>query len=134
MAAADELGYRPNLIARHLASKQTRTFGLLINDLHNPYFPGVADGVKRAADACGYRLLLNSAFLDDDDERNALDTFIDFRVDGIILTGARVDPRRDRAGRALDPDRRRQPTDAIAHGRHRSTTTTGSAPRSPSST
>jgi DNA-binding LacI/PurR family transcriptional regulator len=92
LAAADELGYRPNLIARHLASKQTRTFGLLINDLHNPYFPGVADGVKRAADDRGYRLLLNSAFLDDDDERTALETFIDFRVDGIILTGSRVDP------------------------------------------
>jgi DNA-binding LacI/PurR family transcriptional regulator len=90
MAAADELGYRPNLIARHLASKQTRTRGLLINDLHNPYFPGVADGVKHAADLHGYRLLLNSAFLDDDDERAALETFIDFRVDGIILTGARV--------------------------------------------
>jgi DNA-binding LacI/PurR family transcriptional regulator len=90
LAAADELGYRPNLIARHLASKQTRTFGLLINDLHNPYFPGVADGVKRAADERGYRLLLNSAFLDDDDERTALETFIDFRVDGIILTGARL--------------------------------------------
>ena len=59
MAAADELGYRPNLIARNLASKQTRTLGLLINDLHNPYFPGVADGVKRAADRRGYRLLLN---------------------------------------------------------------------------
>jgi DNA-binding LacI/PurR family transcriptional regulator len=92
LAAADELGYRPNLIARHLASKQTRTFGLLINDLHNPYFPGVADGVKQAADENGYRLLLNSAFLDDDDERTALETFIDFRVDGIILTGSRVDP------------------------------------------
>ena len=89
-AAADELGYRPNLIARHLASKQTRTFGLVINDLHNPYFPGVADGVKRAADAHGYRLLLQSAFLDDANERAALDTFIDFRVDGIILTGARM--------------------------------------------
>jgi DNA-binding LacI/PurR family transcriptional regulator len=92
MAAADELGYRPNLIARHLASKQTRTFGLLINDLHNPYFPRVVDGVKRAADARGYRLLLNSAFLDDRHERHALDTFVDFNVDGIILTGARVEP------------------------------------------
>jgi DNA-binding LacI/PurR family transcriptional regulator len=90
LAAADELGYRPNLIARNLASKQTRTLGLLINDLHNPYFPGVADGVKHAADRRGYRLLLNSAFLDDDDERAALETFIDFRVDGIILTGARL--------------------------------------------
>lgn len=89
-AAADELGYRPNLIARHLASKQTRTFGLVINDLHNPYFPGVADGVRRAADAAGYRMLIQSAFLDDEVERSALDTFIDFCVDGIILTGARL--------------------------------------------
>jgi DNA-binding LacI/PurR family transcriptional regulator len=90
--AADELGYRPNLIARNLASKQTRTLGLLINDLHNPYFPGVADGVKHAADLAGYRLLMNSAFLSDDDEQAALESFIDFRVDGIILTGARIAP------------------------------------------
>ncbi len=90
LRAADELGYRPNLIARNLASKRTRTLGLLINDLHNPYFPGVADGVKHAADLAGYRLLLNSAFLSDADEQAALESFIDFRVDGIILTGARI--------------------------------------------
>lgn len=101
LAAADELGYRPNLIARHLASKQTRTIGLVINDLHNPYFPGVADGVKRAADAHGYRMLLQSAFLDDATESAALDTFIDFRVDGIILTGARMPgPMIERAARS----------------------------------
>lgn len=90
LQAAAALGYRPNLSARHLASKRTRTFGMVINDLHNPYFAGVADGVKAAADANGYRLLLNSAFLDDDDEQAALESFIDFNVDGIILTGARV--------------------------------------------
>lgn len=90
LEAAEVLGYRPNLSARHLASKRTRTFGMVINDLHNPYFAGVADGVKAAADANGYRLLLNSAFLSDDDERTALETFIDFNVDGIILSGARV--------------------------------------------
>ena len=88
--AADELGYRRNLIASHLASKRTGTIGVVINDLHNPYFPGVADGIKRAADARGYRLLMNSAFLNDDVERAALDTFVDYRVDGIILTGTRV--------------------------------------------
>jgi DNA-binding LacI/PurR family transcriptional regulator len=90
MRAADELGYRPNLIARHLASKRTRTFGLLINDLHNPYFPGVADGIESAAEAHGYRLLISSAFLSDRHERTALDTFVDFNVDGIILTGSQI--------------------------------------------
>lgn len=88
--AAAELGYRPNLNARHLASKQTRTLGLIINDLHNPYFAGVVDGVKAAADASGYRLLLNSAFISDRDEVAALETFVDFDVDGVILTGARI--------------------------------------------
>ena len=88
--AAEDLGYRPNLSARHLASKRTRTIGVVINDLHNPYFAGVIDGVKQAADAIGYRLLLNSAFLDDGGEQAALETFVDFNVDGVILTGARI--------------------------------------------
>lgn len=100
--AADELGYRPNLIARNLASKRTRTIGLVVNDLHNPYFPGIADGIKRAADRLGYRLLLNSAFLDDSEEVAALDTFIDFRVDGIILAGSRADLREiERAAKSV---------------------------------
>lgn len=88
--AAKDLGYRPNLSARHLASKRTKTIGIVINDLHNPYFASVVDGVKHATDANGYRLLLNSAFLDDGDEQAALETFIDFNVDGVILTGARI--------------------------------------------
>jgi DNA-binding LacI/PurR family transcriptional regulator len=100
--AADDLGYRPNLVARHLASKRSGTIGLIVNDLHNPYFPGIADGIKRALDARGYRLLINSAFLDDGDELAALDTFIDFRVDGIILAGSRADfGRIERAGRSV---------------------------------
>ena len=93
LESARRLGYRPNLSARHLASKQTRTFGLVINDLHNPYFAGVADGIKAAADRHGYRLLLSSAFLDDATERRALETFIDFNVDGIVLSGARISKR-----------------------------------------
>ena len=60
IAAADELGYRPNS-SPAISPASRRTLGLLINDLHNPYFPGVADGVKHAADRRGYRLLLNSA-------------------------------------------------------------------------
>jgi DNA-binding LacI/PurR family transcriptional regulator len=87
--AASDLGYRPNLNARNLASKRTRTVGLVVNDLHNPYFPGIADGIKSAADRLGYRLLLNSAFLDDEAEAAALETFVDFQVDGIILAGSR---------------------------------------------
>lgn len=90
LAAAAELGYRPNLAARHLASKRTRTFGLLIHDLNNPYFPGLADGLKIAADRHGYRLMIASGFLADDGEIEALEMFGAFNVDGVILTGSRL--------------------------------------------
>lgn len=100
--AAEALGYRPNLIARNLASKRTRTLGIIINDLHNPYFPKVTDGIRRAAEAQGYRLLINSAFLNDTHEVAAMDTFIDFQVDGIILIGARAERAEiERAARAM---------------------------------
>ena len=90
--AAAELGYRPNLIARNLASKKTFTLGLLINDLNNPYFPGVVDGVRAAALRYGYRLLLSSSFDDQHDDATPLDMLIDYRVDGVVLTGTRIDP------------------------------------------
>jgi DNA-binding LacI/PurR family transcriptional regulator len=90
--AAAELGYRPNLIARNLASKTTHTLGLLINDLNNPYFPGVVDGVRAAALRSGYRVLLSSSFDDEHDDATPLDMLIDYRVDGVILTGTRIDP------------------------------------------
>ena len=91
LEAAAALGYRPNLNARNLASKRTGTFGVIINDLHNPYFPAVTDGIKRAADERGYRLLLNSSFIHGSGEEAAMETFIDFQVDGLILIGARTD-------------------------------------------
>ena len=114
MAAADELGYRPNLIARHLASKQTRTLGLLINDLHNPYFPGCRRRRQARCRSRGYRLLLNSAWTTTTSCR-ARDVHR-LPPDGIILTGARC-LRRDR-GAGRDADRRREQADAIRRDRH----------------
>lgn len=89
--AVAELGYRPNLNARNLASRRTRTLGVIVNDLHNPFFPIVTDGIKQAVDALDYRLLVTSAFLDNENEAAALETFIDLGLDGIIMTGVRLD-------------------------------------------
>jgi DNA-binding LacI/PurR family transcriptional regulator len=92
--AATKLGYRPNLIARNLASRKTMTIGVLLNDLHNPWFAEVTDGIHAAAERHGYQLILASGRRSPRLESRALDTFLASRVDGIIVAGCRLSPAR----------------------------------------
>ncbi|HEY4607955.1 MAG TPA: LacI family DNA-binding transcriptional regulator [Ilumatobacteraceae bacterium] len=89
-AAASQLGYRPNLMARNLAARRTMTVGVLLNDLHNPWFAEVTDGIHAGAERHGYQLILASGRRSAHLESRALDTFLASRVDGIIVAGCRL--------------------------------------------
>ena len=89
-AAASQLGYRPNLMARNLAARRTMTVGVLLNDLHNPWFAEVTDGIHAVAERHGYQLILASGRRSVHLESRALDTFLASRVDGIIVAGCRL--------------------------------------------
>ncbi len=90
LAAAQQLGYQPNAMARNLASRTTRTLGVLMNDLHNPFFADIYDGVETAASALGYQLLLTAGRYRDGSENAAIDTMLQHRVDGMMLISPRL--------------------------------------------
>ncbi|HEY7283745.1 MAG TPA: LacI family DNA-binding transcriptional regulator, partial [Actinomycetota bacterium] len=85
--AADQIGYRPNAVARSLVSRRTNVVGVMLSDLHNQYFVEVVDGIESEAHAAEYRALINTGARQPDREWDALETLLQLRTDGVILAG-----------------------------------------------
>jgi len=90
LRAAAELDYRPNAVARSLVRKRSFVIGVVLSDLHNPFFAEVVDGIEEEARAWNYQALFSTASLSPEREAEALETFLQLRTDGLILAGAEL--------------------------------------------
>ena len=85
--AATALGYRPNAMARSLKQRHTGILGVMVSDLHNPFFADVVDGIHDQAARSGYRVLIDTANPLTAQQDDAIETLLELRVDGLILAG-----------------------------------------------
>src|SRR3954465_2586100 len=83
LKAVAELGYRPDPVARSLAQRRTLTIGLVIDDLSNPWYVELLDGLRPVLHERGLRPLL----ADGHNEPDAVQDLSDLRVDGLVLVG-----------------------------------------------
>jgi len=91
LRAAEELGYRPNAMARGLVQRRSGFLGVMVSDLHNPFFADVVDGIQGQAARAGYRVLVNTGNRSMEAEAEAVETLLQLRADGVILAGPLVD-------------------------------------------
>lgn len=90
MAAVVALDYRPSAVARSLRMRRTHTFGLIVTDIQNPFFPELVQAADDAARTVGYSILLGSAAYDEHRAVHYLDLMADRRVDGMIVASSQV--------------------------------------------
>jgi LacI family transcriptional regulator len=83
--AIAELGYVPNVVARSLRSRRTRTLALILPDITNPFWPTVARGVEDAAQKGGYTVLLCNSDENADKQARYLEVVVSQQVDGVII-------------------------------------------------
>ncbi|HEY1768013.1 MAG TPA: LacI family DNA-binding transcriptional regulator [Terracidiphilus sp.] len=87
---ADEAGYRASAVARGLVTRRTRTIGLVVTTVADPFASEVVCGVEQTANDHGYSVFLADSNADPTREKKVVQAFAERRVDGIIVTSSRV--------------------------------------------
>ena len=88
LAAAKELDYHPNELARGLKSKQTKMLGMVLPDITNPFFSDIIRGAENAAFERGYLLVTANSDEQVDREKRFVAALRSRRADGILLAAA----------------------------------------------
>ncbi len=89
-AAAEQLGYRPNVLARSLITGKSRIIGLVVAYLENYFYPDVVERLSRSLQDQGYHVLVFISSLAADKVEEITQEILDYQVDGIVLASANM--------------------------------------------
>ncbi|PTI84687.1 catabolite control protein A [Staphylococcus warneri] len=85
-----KLNYRPNAVARGLASKRTTTVGFIIPDISNVYYSQLARGLEDIATMYKYHSIISNSDNDSEKEKEIFNNLLSKQVDGIIFLGGTI--------------------------------------------
>ena len=91
LGVAERLGYVPNAAARNLASRSSKAIGVLLGELHNPFFADVVDGLTAPFEEAGFHVLMGTGLHRPRAERSMLETFRGYGMEGVVLIGPELD-------------------------------------------
>ncbi|MBK8946884.1 MAG: LacI family DNA-binding transcriptional regulator [Ignavibacteriae bacterium] len=83
---AEEMDYIPNLTARHLTEKKTRTVGIIIPDITNMYFSSIVKGMMEIAEKESYHIILTVSREDSKIESENIFKLLSMNVDGLLVS------------------------------------------------
>jgi LacI family transcriptional regulator len=84
-AVMKELGYRPNVMAQSLASNRSNSIGVLVPELHGPFFGVILSGIEAELRAAGKHTIITAGHSDETTERESIDFLSTRRCDALIL-------------------------------------------------
>ncbi len=86
LKAAQNIGYRPNALARSLITGKTRTLGVVAGDIQNPFYASVLRGISNVAEANGFGLLITNSDEAQLREVSSVELLAQKQVDGLVVT------------------------------------------------
>ena len=96
LAAVDRLGYRPNVVARHLAQQRTSVLGIVLGDLANPFYAEMAKLIERQSAAEGFGVMICNTEAASEVDVTGLESLIQHQVAGVVFLSYLADSARAR--------------------------------------
>src|SRR5947199_4680345 len=90
LSAVKRLGYFPDAHARHLASRESRTLGIIVSDIENPFFPEVIKSFETRARQLGYDAILSDTNYDPRRTREATERMMEHKVRGVAIMTSEI--------------------------------------------